>query len=215
MTNFYNNFAEQLPVVKDILNQFDEIKSELFNFIKTGKAFKKYDQYIYHDPHTGETKQQLYDNDWSVFGIARFDWDGIEKSQHTALKNEETNRIIKLVQRYCKITSAIIKPYEQKKLLWNGFVSRLTPGSIIHPHRGWNNSVLRVHVCLQDDKKCFMTVNNETQTWKEKKVLAFVDFDIHSVKHQGDRDRIIMSFDVPFDYVEQCCPGFIKKRNGV
>lgn len=215
MTNFYNNFAEQLPVVKKILDQFDAVKKEILDFIATGKAFKLVDPYKYTDPTTGKVSDKLYVNSWSTFGIARFDWTKINDSDHHGLKDEKLNRLIKVIQRQCKITTNIIKPYEDDKTLWNGFVARITPGSKILPHRGWDNQVLRVHICLVEDPKCQITVNDETKAWKEKEVLAFVDSDLHSVEHNGTHDRIIMSFDIPFEYVEQCCPGFITTRNAV
>ena len=212
MKSFYNEEAKTLPVVKELLENFDEIKKEIFDFIETGKAYKYYDEYEYVDQITGESKKKLYEKDWKIFGIARMDWEGIDESIHAPIKDDLTNRIIKIVQRRCKKTGDILKKYENQKVLQNGFISSLTPGSKIHPHRGWNDKVLRVHLCFTDDPACVITVNGEKQSWKEKEILAFVDYDVHSVEHNGSKERVILIFDVPFECVEKYSPGFIEQR---
>ena len=59
MKSFYNEEAKALPVVKELLENFDEIKKEIFDFIETGKAYKYYDEYEYVDQITGESKKKI------------------------------------------------------------------------------------------------------------------------------------------------------------
>lgn len=200
---FYNDTAQKLPFVIEIQDNFDEVRQEIYDFIDTGKAFLPYMKYSYTDPISNDVRESLFQNDWKVFSITQFNWDGIDESAHRPFKNEVYNRFVKIVYRKCKKLRSILKQYEDIGAIRNGMVSRLAPGTIIHPHRGWKDSVLRVHICLKEDLNCAITVNDQTQVWKENQVLSFVDYDIHSVEHSGSEERIIISLDTPFEFVRK------------
>lgn len=200
---FYNETAKKIPFIQDILENFDEIKTEIIDFANTGKAFLPYKKYSYIDPVTNKERKSLFEHDWKVFSVTKFNWDGIDQSAHHSFKNDLYNRFVKIVYRKCKKLRSILKEYDESSIVINGMVSRLSPGTIIHPHRGWNANVLRTHICLVEDLQCYLTVNEQTQTWKEGQVLSFVDYDIHSVEHRGTKDRIVLSLDINFDYVRK------------
>jgi aspartyl/asparaginyl beta-hydroxylase (cupin superfamily) len=100
---------------------------------------------------------------------------------------------------------------EEAGHLRNGFVSRLRPGSVIHPHRGWTNQYLRIHMGLLCDPACRLTVGTETHAWRPGQLLAFKDGGpyLHSVRHDGSRDRVVVSFDLRLSYVAPFIPGIL------
>jgi aspartyl/asparaginyl beta-hydroxylase (cupin superfamily) len=92
--------------------------------------------------------------------------------------------------------------------LRNVFVSRLIPNSTINPHRGWTPDYLRMHLCLVADPGCKMTVGDVTRTWEVGELMAFKDGGpyLHHVKHRGQHERIILSYDIDLNYVAQFIP---------
>jgi aspartyl/asparaginyl beta-hydroxylase (cupin superfamily) len=63
---------------------------------------------------------------------------------------------------------------------------------------------MRIHLGLVCDPECKITVGDETMTWEEGKILAFKDGGphYHQVKHNGNKDRYILSIDLKLDYLE-------------
>jgi aspartyl/asparaginyl beta-hydroxylase (cupin superfamily) len=112
------------------------------------------------------------------------------------------------IRKHTPILVALIEPLEQAGHLRNVFVSRLRPGAMIHPHRGWTSKFLRIHLGLLCDPSCQITVGDMTQTWQPGKLLAFKDGGpyMHSVCHKGNRDRIVISFDLRLSYVREFIP---------
>jgi aspartyl/asparaginyl beta-hydroxylase (cupin superfamily) len=62
---------------------------------------------------------------------------------------------------------------------------------------------MRIHMGLICDPECKITVDAETKTWTEGKILAFKDGGpyYHSVVHNGTKDRYIFSFDLSLEYL--------------
>lgn len=85
--------------------------------------------------------------------------------------------------------------------------SQLAPGTSISPHFG-TEEVMRCHLSLINDPQCILTVGDESRTWEEGKILAFKDGPpyMHSVKHAGERDRLILMFDFDLMYLRACFP---------
>jgi beta-hydroxylase len=92
--------------------------------------------------------------------------------------------------------------------LRNAFISRLLPGSNIHPHRGWTAEFLRIHLGLVCDPDCQITLDQVSKTWKAGQLLSFLDGGpfLHSVSHRGKHERIVMSVDLRVSYVLQFMP---------
>jgi hypothetical protein len=84
---------------------------------------------------------------------------------------------------------------------------KLTPGTIINPHFG-EGELMRCHLSLINDPKCTLTVGDKSRTWEEGKILAFKDGRpyMHSVKHAGEQDRLILMFDFDLTYLRALFP---------
>ena len=113
------------------------------------------------------------------------------------------------------VSSSTIGPLEAQGHLRNVFVSRLIPGSVINPHRGWTPDYLRVHLCLVEDPGCRITVGPQTRTWCTGEILAFKDGGphLHSVVHEGQHERIILSYDLSLRYLAQFIPELAPSEN--
>ena len=78
-------------------------------------------------------------------------------------------------------------------------ISLLKPGSIIKPHRGDTNAIIRVHLPIKIPEgipKCSFTVENETRAWEEGKVILFNDAKLHHAQNLSKESRIVLILDV-------------------
>jgi beta-hydroxylase len=76
-----------------------------------------------------------------------------------------------------------------------GFM-RLAAGTVVAPHTGFTDAVLRVHLGLVIPKDCGICVGGETRSWFAGQVLAFDDMVEHSVWNRSAQDRAILLIDV-------------------
>jgi hypothetical protein len=74
--------------------------------------------------------------------------------------------------------------------------SLLRPGARIPPHHGVLNARLICHLPLIVPDRCGFRVGNETREWEEGKLLVFDDSIEHEAWNDGDRDRVVLIFDV-------------------
>lgn len=74
--------------------------------------------------------------------------------------------------------------------------SRLSPGARIPPHCGVLNARLICHLPLVVPPGCGFRVGGEMRQWKEGELLVFDDTVEHEAWNDGDRDRIILIFDI-------------------
>lgn len=74
--------------------------------------------------------------------------------------------------------------------------SRLSPGTIIDPHFGTHNARLRVHLPIHESPGAVLRVGDEELEWKKGQCLVFDDSFSHSVRHDGDQDRIVLILDI-------------------
>mmetsp|Transcript_289 Transcript_289/g.437 ORF Transcript_289/g.437 Transcript_289/m.437 type:complete len:370 (-) Transcript_289:201-1310(-) len=70
--------------------------------------------------------------------------------------------------------------------------SCLTPGTYLKPHCGPINIRLTCHLGLIIPENVNIRVGDEWRTWEEGKCLLFDDSFEHEVKHDGDRERIVL-----------------------
>jgi len=155
--------------------------------------------------------ESLYDNTWDAFPLSIFQGEHIELSKARLSMNIEP--LVRMFRSKLPTVSGLVAKLEQEGVLRNVFVSRLIPGSIIHPHRGWTSEFLRIHLCLQNDPGCTITVGDETRTWKQGELLAFKDGGPypHSVEHRGTSERIIISHDIKIDYLSRFIPELVTR----
>lgn len=81
--------------------------------------------------------------------------------------------------------------------------SILSPGTEIHPHTGFTDKVLRVHLGLITPTNCALVVDNTEIKWEEGKCFVFDDTQEHSAYNRGSEDRVILILDIDKSQYEQ------------
>jgi Aspartyl/Asparaginyl beta-hydroxylase len=192
---FWDSLLNRLPWALDVLAKAADIREEVLRFIPQFRPFMPYPKYA-----------NLYNNTWDAFPLSIFQGEHIELSKEKLALNMAP--LIAMFRSKLPVCSSTIAPLEREGHLRNVFVSRLIPGSVINPHRGWTPDYLRVHLCLVEDPGCRITVGPETRTWKTGQLLAFKDGGphLHSVVHEGEHERIVMSYDLSLRYLGQFIP---------
>ena len=78
-------------------------------------------------------------------------------------------------------------------------ISIMKPGAVLTSHCGCLKCVHRYHLCLIDDDKCSITLENTMKqyTWKEGYDVLFDDMVNHSVTHTGKNNRVVLFLDIP------------------
>ncbi|MEI7783738.1 MAG: aspartyl/asparaginyl beta-hydroxylase domain-containing protein [Betaproteobacteria bacterium] len=192
---FWDGLLHHLPWAQDVLSKAADIREEILHFIPQFRPFMPYPKYA-----------NLYNNTWDAFPLSVFQGEHMELSKDKLAINIAP--LVAMFRGKLPVTSSTIAPLEGQGHLRNVFVSRLIPGSVINPHRGWTPDYLRVHLCLVEDPGCSITVGSETRTWKTGQLLAFKDGGrlLHSVVHKGTHERIILSYDLSLSYLKPFIP---------
>jgi hypothetical protein len=193
---FWNAHLHQIPLCVELSQHFEAIQQELLAFIDGSQPFMPYPKYA-----------NLYVNTWDAFPLSKFQGEFVELSKQNLNFNLE--RLVAFARGRLPTLSGLIAPLEAQGHLRNVFVSRLLPGSVINPHRGWTPDFLRMHLGLRCDPNCRITVGEETQTWTPGQWLAFKDGGpyLHSVRHEGTQERIVLAIDLTLRYCNTFIPG--------
>lgn len=197
---FWHQELHRVPWCLELKRQAESIRSEVFDLIGKFRPFMPYPKYPI------PKYPSLYDNTWDAFPVSIFEGEHIELSKaKTALDIEP---LVRMFRSKLPTVTRMVADLEREGILRNVFVSRLIPGSVIHPHRGWTPDFLRIHLCLQADPGCRITVGNESHTWVQGELLAFKDGGPypHSVEHRGSTERIIISHDLRLSYLATFIP---------
>ena len=191
---FWDNIIKDAPVCIDLVNNFQHIKQEVLEFLNNPNALYDYPKY---NVTYNQKTYELYDNYWKAVPISRFEKEYIDQNMN-AEQFALYDMVVKNAKKRCPTIEKIIAPLEKDNNIANCFISRLIPGSVIHPHDGTSPHFMRVHLCIVEDPGCKITVGEETRAWQEGKLLAFKDGGpwLHSVKHEGTHERIVLSCDV-------------------
>jgi len=72
----------------------------------------------------------------------------------------------------------------------------LNPGSMLPPHTGPANGILRVHLPLIVPDKCRLKVGDEERRWEAGKLMIFDDSFVHEVENRSDNVRIVLFFSI-------------------
>jgi aspartyl/asparaginyl beta-hydroxylase (cupin superfamily) len=192
---FWTCELPRIPWCQTLKANAADIRLEILSFIGRYRPFMPYPKYA-----------NLYNNTWDAFPLSVFQGEHIELSRNNLSFNMKP--LIATFRAQLPVTTRMITDLEEQGNLRNVFVSRLIPGSVINPHRGWTPDFLRIHLCLVEDPDCHITVGDETVTWTEGELLAFKDGGpyLHAVQHQGQLERIVISFDLKLTYVAQFIP---------
>lgn len=198
--------TDQIQILQEIKSNFSAIQKEILDYIKTHE-FYNYPKYeVSNELYDGE----LYKNDWKAIPLSKFAHEHVELTEDDEAKSEINNKLPE-IKGFIPTYNKIIKQGEEEGWIRNSFISKLDPGSIIEPHKGWSNNFLRCHIGIDVDEECYITKQHpnidlkiqETKTWKEGEWLAFQDGGnyYHSVEHKGTKPRIILSVDLDLDYI--------------
>lgn len=192
---FWNEHLHKIPWCEDTRRKADLIREELTTFIRQYRPFMPYPKY-----------GDLYRNTWDAFPLSNFQGEYLELSEDNL--EVPIQPLVKLFRARLPTTVSTIADLEEQGHLRNVFVSKLTPGSVIKPHRGWTPDYMRIHLCVVEDSECRITVGTETRTWRQGELLAFKDGGpfAHSVEHRGTHERIVVSYDLHLDYVSRFIP---------
>jgi len=197
---FWTQELSKIPWCNEVRAKAPGIRNEILDLITKFKPFMPYPKYSV--PNYGS----LYDNTWDAFPLSVFQGEHIELSKSRL--SLTIDPIVRALRNRLPLTSSTISHLEDEGHLRNVFVSRLLPGSVINPHRGWTAEFLRIHLCLKNDPRCEITVGDEKRGWTENDLLAFKDGGpyLHAVRHEGTQERIILSYDLSIRYISQYVP---------
>jgi len=80
--------------------------------------------------------------------------------------------------------------------LYNAGFSILGPGTLITPHVGYTEEVLRCHLGLIVPDNCAIRVGNKTRSWQDGKCMIFNDMIEHEAWNKSDTLRVILIMDI-------------------
>lgn len=91
----------------------------------------------------------------------------------------------------CPETTAVLESlpgFEKDHIMF----SALNPHSVITPHYGPMNGIIRAHLPLIVPNGCYIKVGDEERPWEEGKVMVFDDSFLHQVWNHSDHLRIVL-----------------------
>ena len=100
---------------------------------------------------------------------------------------------------HCSKCPEITKLLKSLPGLKTALLSKLSPGTVLTPHRGWgslSNHVLRCHYGIYVPKGNSIIVDNEERYLEENEIVVFDDSKIHYAKNNGNDDRIVLIIDM-------------------
>ena len=192
---FWDDKLHRIPWCRELQEKAETIRAEVLVLVENFRPFMPYPKYA-----------NLYNNTWDAFPLSIFQGEHIELSKEKL--SVDMAPLVRLLRAQVPVTSGTIATMEKQGHLRNVFVSRLVPGSVINPHRGWTPDYLRIHLCLVEDPGCRITVGSITRTWERGRLLAFKDGGpyLHNVLHEGQHERIILSYDLSLRYAAAFIP---------
>lgn len=199
---FWEDVLSGVPVIVEFKNNWQQILIELQEYLSTVGEWTLID---YPNIRVGESTDteslpRLYSGTWknTVVGIPPDDkmtaWGGKFVENYVRKKFDlDIHDVVKRVQQFLPTIHHISSELEDLGHLYNGFISILSPGTVITPHKG-DPRLMRVHLGLICDPECVITVGSQSRVWGEGEIIAFKDGGPyqHSVAHNGTADRWVL-----------------------
>lgn len=199
---FWDEYIKDIDLCRSLVDNHKVIQEEILQYLKLPDALFDYPMYLIE----GENNQAipLYKNYWKAIPMTNFEGEFLSDRSSPDEKNF-FKFLIERTKKLCPFTNSLVENLEKEGNLANCFISRLLPGSVINPHRGWTDEFMRIHLGLECDPECKITVGEETRTWECGKLLAFKDGGkyLHAVSHNGTQERIILSMDIRISYLQE------------
>jgi len=181
-TPAYLDLNKYFPDYKILEENWEEIKQEVENVIRSKKSLPKF-----HEVDDGQS--YISDNDgisWSLINLLIYNlW-------HK-----------KNVDLFPK-TSSILKNLSGVK---SAYFSILDAGKHIPPHKGPYKGIIRYQLALSVPKEgeCKIIVDNKDYFWEEGKSVLFDDTYTHEVINNTSKSRVALLLDIKREV-----PGFLK-----
>jgi hypothetical protein len=210
--SFWEDHVREIPVCQDLIANWRKIKEEVETYSSGDNSifFIKYPEIRVDNPNDDGSMVNLYSGgDWKIAtaGVRPDEtmraWGGSFLKDYVKNKiGVDLNDAISVVPSLLPTFNSIVKELEDAGYLFNAFVSFVSPGTEIAPHKG-DARWMRIHLGLASDDNCIMRVGDEERTWVEGDIFAFKDGGpyAHSVSHKGDRTRVAIVFDIHLDYL--------------
>ncbi len=170
---------EEFAWVAEVERRTDAIRDELNGLLAETEAFAPYVRYSADAP--APANHLLESADW---GAAYLFEDGLPHPENAAR---------------CPQTMAALAAAPQPAIGLRSpmaLFSRLTPGTHIRPHHGLINTRLICHLPLVVPDGCAIRVGADTRAWREGELLIFDDSFEHEAWNRGDRDRVVLLFEI-------------------
>ncbi len=203
---FFTDVAMTVPLVHALWSNWQVILGEIDAFTERFRdPFVDYPRYRIH-----EGGPFLYENDWKVLPTTIIDGEALDATISSPIGGTESDmrqrhaELLTIVRSNLPTLDGILAAPERERFCANGFISRIRPGTVLHPHTGWVPDWLRVHIGLRTDPGATITVGDETRSWTDGGIIAFRDGGPykHAVAHRGTRERLIMSIDLRIAMME-------------
>jgi hypothetical protein len=213
---FWDDVVRLLPVCIELEENFEKIRKEFFLFASKNihsdskiKRFLNYPNLQIQNQHKNSEQSNLYSGDWNVCfagtdASSSKEWGNYELLEKIVKWKTKIsmNSQIDYAKSQFQTFNSIVENHADKGQCSGAVFSILKPGALIHPHNGSDNT-MRCHMCIYGDDECTITVGNKTRTWTEGRILSFKDGPpyMHSVKHNGTKDRVVLIFNFDLDYL--------------
>ncbi len=158
---------------------YDDLRIALINELEANaEAIRnEYTSLSLHNLSQDWHESGIYNQGWSVFGF---------KFQDT-----------QLAQAYnlCPITGGILNKYDN--LISTAGFSTLKPETIIYPHKGYTDTVLRLHLgVIVPEGDIAIRVGNDIRKWENGKCFVFDDTVEHEVWNRTQETRVALLIDI-------------------
>jgi hypothetical protein len=205
---FWQDYIQKAPICIELVKNYPEIKKEIVSFISNSEVLHDYPRYLIGRPNP----HYMYDNYWKVVPISNLKGEMFGK-RVDADQEAYIDNLILNAKSNCPTINSVISQLEEEDIIANCFISRVLPGTVIHPHTGITEDYMRTHLGIVCDPGCKLTVGPGTEScsWEEGKILAFHDGDVHSLRHDGTSERIVLSIDIRLEYLNPYIDDMLQK----
>ena len=158
---------------------YDDLKHPIVGYLNDHYDAIKFDLDLIreNDLQNEWLEKQIYNKGWNGF-MFRF------KGQDLPLGIE-----------VCKGVSGLLKKYDE--LIHMAAFSILDPGTIIYPHEGYTEDVLRLHMPIEVPQgDCAIKVGGIERQWNIGDIFIFDDTVMHEAWNKTEETRVILLIDL-------------------
>lgn len=221
---YWDDIVRSIPVCREIERNWVDIRNEFASYMGHAHPFPSSgSKNTLSSPNLNvknienpDEEIKLYAGEWDVCfagtkpGLDSKQWGNTELlSTFVRWKTkQDINAQIEYSNNYFKTFNLIVQDFADEGQCSGAMFSIIKPGTIINPHNG-SSKIMRCHLCLINDDNCTITVGDKTRKWVEGQILAFKDGPpyMHSVRHSGTDDRVVLIFDFDLDYLRKTFGG--------